>query len=207
MKCFLSSLFLILTACSSHYKTLYPVETDQTCLQNIRPPRIETTWFNASVDVTDRHISGLLLIKNMPDSSYRVVFTNEVGITFFDFGFRKDGSFELKKILSHLDKRPVINTLKTDFLLLLGLYFKNDMQSWRHDGRVYYGVSHKKEIFYFVTDDQCSPVGRFEIGSARKRKVSIEFQGQALSEPEEITIRHYTFDMVINLKKIRPVHE
>lgn len=207
MKYFLfSSCLLLLAACASHYKTLRPVEADQKCLESIRPSGIETAWFNASVDVAGRHISGLLLIKNMPDSSCRVLFTNEVGITFFDFEFRKDGSFESKKILSRLDKRPVVNTLKSDFLLLLGLYFKDDLQSWKHDEQIYYGVKQGGEMFYFITDDRCSGVRRFEIGSARKRKVSIEFRGEVLREPEEIRIKHYTFDMVINLKKIRPVH-
>jgi hypothetical protein len=196
-----------LAACSSHYKTLYPVETDRNCLESIRPPEIETAWFDAGVDVTGRHISGLLLIKNMPDSSHRVVFTTEVGITFLDFEFRKDGSFELKKILPRLDKRPVINTLKTDFSLLLGLPFNHDMQSWKHDDRIYYGVKHKREMFYLVTDNGCSRVERFEIGSRRKRKVSIEFKGEVSRRPEEITIRHYSFDMVIHLKKIHSVNE
>ncbi len=207
MKYFFFSAFLILAACSSHYKTLRSVETDQQCLGSIRPSGLETAWFDASVDVTGRHISGLLFIKNMPDSSRRVVFTNEAGITFFDFEFRNDRTFELKKILSRLNKKVVISTLKTDFELLLGLYFKNGMQSWRHDEQIYYGVKRGREMFYFITDDRCARVRRFEIGSRRKRKVSVEFMGDASRKPEEIRIRHYTFDMVINLKKISPVHE
>jgi len=206
MKYFLFSSCLLWAACSSHYKTLRPVETDQKCLDSIRPQGIVTAWFNASVDVTGRHISGLLLIKNMPDSSYRVVFMNEAGITFFDFEFRNDGTFELKKILSRLDNKQVINTLKIDFSLLLGLYFKDGIQSWRHDEEIYYGAKQGRDMFYFITDDRCSRASRFEIGSGRKRKVSIEFKGEELRKPEEVRIKHYTFDMVIELKKIAAGH-
>lgn len=203
---FSALLLLLLGACTSHYKTLLPVEVDHVCLENIRPSGIPTSWFDASVDVAGRHISGLLLIKNMPDSSHRVVFTNEAGVTFLDFEYRGDGSFELKKIFSRLDKRVVINTLRKDFALLLGLYFKDDIRSWEHDDRIYYGAKEGNEMFYFVTDRKCREIQRFEIGSRRKRMVSIKIKEEGLQRPEEIVIQHHTFNMVINLRKLDTVH-
>ena len=38
-------------------------------------------------NVVGNHLSGLLLIKKMPDSSTRMVFSNEMGLGFFDFEF------------------------------------------------------------------------------------------------------------------------
>ena len=206
MKYSLFSLCLILAACSSQYKGLRKVESDHICLETIRPTGIETGWFDASVDVMGRHISGLLLIKNMPDSAYRIVFTNEIGITLFDFEFNSDGIFELKKIIPQLDRRPVINTLRTDFSLALGLYFRKDVQTWARGEKMYYGVSSDGDTFYFISDTKCSVPMEFEMGSRRKRKVSVVFKGEVAERPDEITISHHTFGMVINLKKIRATH-
>lgn len=207
MKCFLFSAGVFLVACSSQYKGLRKVETDHACVESTRPSGMETNWFDASVDVVGRHISGLLLIKSMPDSAYRVVFTNEVGITFFDFAFSSDGGFESKKVISYIDKGPVINTLKKDFSLLLGLHFRRNVESWVSGNEIFHGVKNDREMFYFVTDTVCSHALRLEMGSKRKRKVSIEFDGESSRRPDEITISHHTFDMVINLKKISAGHD
>src|SRR5258706_1999072 len=77
---------LCLLSCASSYHDLQPVQGNASCLKKFRPV-FHADWYNASVDVIGKHLSGLLLFKMMPDSSTRVVFTNEVGVTFFDFEF------------------------------------------------------------------------------------------------------------------------
>src|SRR5688500_11320827 len=105
-------------SCASDYRYMEAVETNKDCISKLAPIQFNTAWYHASVDVVGKHISGLLLIKNMPDSSYRVVFTNEGGVTFFDFGFTPAGSFKVYNIIKQLDKKPVIQTLRKDFELI-----------------------------------------------------------------------------------------
>src|SRR6188768_3523231 len=96
MRYLLFSFFAVLVVgCASDYSYLKIVSTDSTCADKIKPTYLSTAWYTAAVDVYDTHISGLLLIKNMPDSSIRVVFTNEAGVTFFDFGFLADDKFKV----------------------------------------------------------------------------------------------------------------
>src|SRR6188768_2754601 len=92
---------ILLIGCSSDYKYLQTTTVDTSCTDKIKPAHFSTAWYTTAVDVYGTHISGLLLIKNMPDSSIRVVFTNEAGITFFDFGFLNDRTF---KVYSIVDK-------------------------------------------------------------------------------------------------------
>jgi hypothetical protein len=192
----------MLSGCSSYYKNLRSVEVNSSCSDKIKPRGIESTWYHAGVDVIGKHMSGLLLIKQMPDHSNRIVFTNEAGLTFFDFAYAPDGSFEVKSILVQLDKAPVVETLQKDFELLLGLPFKNKLKEWHNGKERYFGVLRDSEIIYFTTTQDCSALGRLEIGSKRKRKVSITRQGTDSLSPEIITISHFTFDMTINLKRI-----
>jgi hypothetical protein len=69
------SIFLLLvTACASDYKARKAVAPDQVCADKIKPVGIKTAWYTTHIDVIGKHISGLLLVKQMPDSSKRVVF-------------------------------------------------------------------------------------------------------------------------------------
>jgi hypothetical protein len=185
--------------CASDYRHLQAIETSQNCITRLAPSEIHTAWYHASVDVVGNHISGLLLIKNMPDSSYRVVFTNEAGVTFFDFGFSRNGSFKVHNIIKQLDKGPVIQTLRKDFELILGLSFHGKAyQAWALDEDIFYGVSQKKETAYFITSKDCASLRRLELGSRRKRKVSVQLTG-GYPLPTKIELVHHTFNMQIKL--------
>jgi hypothetical protein len=188
--------------CASDYHHMQTVDTRADCIAKFAPVQFNTSWYHASVDVVGNHISGLLLIKNMPDRSYRVVFTNEAGVTFFDFGFSDHGVFVVHSIIKQLDKRPVIQTLRKDFELILGLPFRTEsFQTWIRDDEVFYGVKQKKETAYFITSKDCASLRRLELGSSRKRKVTVHVTGQGYPLPEKIKLMHNTFNMQINLTR------
>src|SRR5688572_179865 len=87
------------------------------CLPALQP-QFSTMLYNAQVNVAGRHLSGLLLFKTMADSSKRVIFTNEMGVTFFDFEFSRKG-FRVVSCVRQMNKNVVINRLKSDLGLLL----------------------------------------------------------------------------------------
>lgn len=162
----------------------------------------ETAWYSATVDVYGKHLSGLLLVKNMGDGNVRTAFTNEAGVTFFDFQFSRDGNFEVKKVIKQLDRKPVINTFRDDFSLLLLLPFKGrSLQRYERGDEIFLASRQKNESAYFITDRECASLRRLEWASKRKPKVSILLTGE-YNQPETAAITHHTFDMVINLKKI-----
>jgi hypothetical protein len=197
------SLLVLLGACASAYKGLNTVAVDPACAARMAPQGLGTAWYTTSVDVIGKHISGLLLVKQMPDSSTRVVFTNEAGVTFFDFAFAADGSFRARQVIKQLNKKPVIETLRKDFALVLGLPFRNGAwQAWQEGDEVYYGVAQKKETAYFITGPDCASLRRLETGSRRKRKVTVEQTGNNALLPDTIIVRHHTFAMTISLRKL-----
>jgi len=200
MRYLLFSFFsVLLVGCASEYSYLKSASADATCADKIKPIHLNTTWYTTAVDVYDKHISGLLLIKSMPDSSIRVVFTNEAGVTFFDFGFLVDGTFKVHSIVSQLDKKPVIQTLRKDFELILGLPFRTgNIQRWEGNDQIFFGVKQKKETAYFITSKDCASLRNIELGSKRKRKVSVQVLGSYPS-PEGFEISHLLFDMKLKL--------
>ena len=203
MRCLLYSVSLVLLGCSSEYSHLRGLREQEACSPNLLPWKVETSWYTASVDVVDKHISGLLLVKNMPDSSQRIVFTSEVGLTFFDFEFSDDG-FKVRNVVKQMDRRVVIETLRKDFELFLGIPFHHQaITPHSTDDELYFGVSKKNETAYFITSKDCAYLRRLEWGSARKRKVSILFPGSSFPSPDKVILKHFTFDMQIELTRIQ----
>lgn len=66
------------------------------------------------------HFSGLVYIKSWNDTAVRAVFQNEMGYTFFDFGWDAKDSFQVHDIIGPMNKPALIKTLKKDLELLLG---------------------------------------------------------------------------------------
>jgi hypothetical protein len=197
-----SAISFFVLGCASDYRSLYAIEPDEACISTFDSFSSKTSWYHTSVDVVGKHLSGLLVIKNMPDKSRRIVFTNEAGVTFFDFGFLADGTFKVFNIIQQLDKGPVILILRKDFELMLGLPFQRGaIQTWTMENEIFHGVQEKKETAYFITSKDCASLRRLEWGSKRKRKVSIITEGGTPEAPSVIEIKHHTFDMQIKLTR------
>lgn len=200
----LSSLIVVglLAGCKSEYADLKPVQTDVTCIGKFKP-LFQANWYNASVDVIGKHISGLLLFKAMPDSSLRVVFTNEVGITFFDFGFSADGKFKIYQVIKQLDKKAVINLLRKDFeLIMMREVGGAELKSFTRNGEIFIARTGKSETDYFITDKDCASLLRIEKASKKKLKTTVTRIGDE-QIPDSVFLKHYTFNMTIALKKLK----
>src|ERR1700754_3148032 len=107
----LSSCLILVLSCSPSYMQMQTATADVNVLQKFKPV-FTVALYSTTVDVVGNHLSGLLLIKKMPDSSTRMVFSNEMGVGFFDFEFKDDGDFKVYSIMKKLNKKSVIKTLQ-----------------------------------------------------------------------------------------------
>lgn len=200
----LLSLCALILSCTSAYHSLKPASVDVACADKMIPASMATSWYQASIEVANKHLSGLVLIKNMSDSSQRVVFTSEAGVTFFDFGFKRPEGFTVHSIIKKLNRKPVIRTLRQDFELLMGMPFsRNGLQSWKMQDETFFGAVQKKETAYFIVDKDCSSLRRLERGTKRKRKVSIRISRVGYPLPDTLDITHYTFPLQIRLTRLQ----
>ncbi len=163
-----------------------------------------TELYQAAINISGRHISGLLYFKNMGDSATRVVFTSETGITFFDFEFADPG-FRVVKIIDKLDRKPVISTLKKD----IGLIIRHNLKGMPHaymqdDHYFYYGYRSGTETNWYITNQECSKLLRIESATKKKKKVAVELFGYGPSLPDSVFINHPGFKFNITLNKIVP---
>ena len=145
----------------------------------------------------------MLLFKTMTDSSIRVIFTNEMGVTFFDFEFEKDGGFKVVSCIKQIDKKLVINKLKSDLGLLIMQGINVDYPEILVSGNeTYYSFVLNNERVYYVTDVTCSQLFRIETASKRHRKTLVNLFGYASGMPDSVYLAQQSFEYNISLKKI-----
>ena len=193
---------LTLLSCSSYQSQLKPTQADQACLQKFKPA-FTSDWYKTSIDVRGHHLSGLLLFKTMPDKNMRVVFTNEVGTTFFDFEFTSGGSFTAHQVMNQINHKAVIQTLRRDIQLILMQGIDAPLTPLSSGNDMWYAQENKKETTYFVTDLSCKKLIRIETASKRKKKVDVVSFGQQNHSPDSVHLQHYNFAMQINLNRVK----
>ncbi len=190
--------------CASSYRHLRRLPADTACVENFRPA-YRRTLYKTAIEVVGKKLSGLLLIKKMPDSSTRIVFSSETGFSFFDFGFGADTGFTVYHIIPQMDKHAVLTTLRKDFELIL---FKNTeagkAYTLRGDGLDYHAYPQAKGVNYYITDTACRRMLRMQRASARKPVMEAVLTGSPAEAPDSISIRHLNFNFTILLRKLNP---
>ena len=191
-------------ACSNYYRHMTRTTAGDDCLLALKP-FISRSLYRTSVDVLGHHLSGILLMRKMPDSSIRLVFSNETGLEFFDFGFTAGDSFRVYKVIPQLNKKAVIKTLRKDFELILFRRLTEDRRFVLLDsGNRYYGFPQRKGVNYYITDSSCNRLIRMQRASARKPVMEATITLDPEKTPDSIAIRHLNFAFQIDLKKLNP---
>ena len=189
-------------SCSPVHKQMQFANADINLLQKFKPV-FTVALYNTTVDVVGNHLSGLLLIKKMPDSSTRMVFSNEMGLTFFDFEFAADGKFKVYSIIKKMNKRSVIKTLQHDFELILMNNLDNSKASVRTgNGLTYFIFPQTKGFNYYITNLSGDELVRMERASNKKTIVEAVMKNYINGIPDTIGISHKTFEFNIGLKRI-----
>ncbi len=206
MKYFLLSSLVLLTcclpACKSAYSALEKSDPAQSCALKVKPLIHETIKYSTQVNALKYEFSGILLFKPMADSSLRIVFTNQFGIKFFDFGFDKNGNFEKHYVLPQMDKDAVVNLLRKDFEMLLMMYDPDQAEVLTDGTQTFTTFALKKGKVYYVTSPDCSNIIRIENGSKRKPVIQIFLSGEQNEMPESFLIEHKNVSFTIHSKRL-----
>jgi len=210
-----SLLILLLSACGSPYKKLRPSGThdaktvSSADIAKYRPvyPGLQKALYRCHVDgrflFKKFHLSGILLFRNFQNGDTRVVFSNEMGFTFFDFGWDGSDSFKVNSIIPQLDKPAVIKTLRKDLELVL-VRNTHSVEIFLDGDTIYYRSSLPKGYAYYIV--QATKLRRIEI--ARRKKVATIYPiGKRTDNdmPDSLSIVHHKAHFTIQAKKITDV--
>jgi hypothetical protein len=182
---------------------LQPARVDMNSINRFKP-FFSVALYKTEVNVMGNYLGGLLLIKKMPDSSTRLLFSNEMGFKFFDFEFSANGDFKVWYILEKMNKKAVIKTLRKDFQLILmePIDTSNAFAKRDTNKELYFIYPQTKGFNYYVTDSANNVLIRMHRASRSKPIVTAIANNYNNGLPDTIGITHHNFDFTIGLKRI-----
>lgn len=201
MRILLLSSLIFLLSCSKTTTNSLQVGTGNVCLQALKP-NINSVLFNTQVDILNHHLSGLLLIKQLNNDTTRIVFTNEMGLKYFDFEFTSN-DFKVIYCIKKLNRKILLKQLQKIFnLVLMNNTDLNGFQLVKSGSEDSFLLDNQKEQTYYITDTLCSQVKRIEILDKETKKIIINLDAKKNGIAENISIKYQTFKFDINLKQI-----
>lgn len=150
------------------------------------------------------HLSGVLFIKKTEPRSYRILFQNEMGYSFFDLEYKKNNEFIVHSVIDKMNNAALLKTLRKDFALLLNKelltpespLIKNHEEFIVH--KTYQGANN-----YFFYKNKNSNWYKAENWGERSKVVTLTQSHANVEElGDNIIIKHYKANFTIQLNKL-----
>jgi len=159
----------------------------------------EKGLFRTSMEVTDKRLTGISIIKKTSDSSFHFTFANEIGMTYFDIElYRK--SYRADYVFDPINNKAFLKILHRDFYVLL---FSNCEQ---RPTRKYIPKSGNEEVFYYIGLNLCVWINPKDNSLTRLAGWSNYFDEAIINLkeydngfPDEIQIENPRISMVLTL--------
>lgn len=197
---------LLFTSCAAPYHNLHEVKETKSTAFNYKP-EFNREIYRCSVDgrflFKKFHLSGILLFKQLDNGNTRVVFQNEMGLNFFDFGWDLNDSVMVYDILPQLYRPAVIKLLEKDLdmFLMKGLD-KTSEKVFKKDNELLYRFSLENGyVYYILKDGKLSKIvntGEHSIVTT----INLEDKSSPHAMPGSILFTHHKAHFTIQLKKI-----
>ncbi len=159
---------------------------------------------NTTIDVMKNHFSGLMVIKSLNDSGYRVVFLTEVGLKIFDLEFVPGEKVKVHYFMDALNKKILIRTLSSDLGLLLA------QPETDKKPKVYESPANQKMVrykhkrhrdYYRISAVTGRPFEAIQV-SRTSKKARIDYYSSNGVQIDSVHIVHYHVNLRIGMHRI-----
>ena len=195
INCFLA---IVLVSCGSVTKNYTPKKLDKTTYEVPYFSEPKTDYvYKTNITVYGHEMSGIFIAKKINDTTHRVVFTTEFGNKLFDFEI-SDTTFKVNSIVSELDKKILINTLKEDFRLLLKKEYLIQEQFENESDNIYKSADGNRDNYLFVSKKE-QKLEKLVRSSKTKEKITITFTLENDIFAKKVVILHQNIKLRIEL--------
>lgn len=153
--------------------------------------------YKANITVYGKELSGIFIAKKINDTTHRIVFTTEFGNKLLDFEI-SENDFKVNFIVEEMDRKILVNTLVSDFRLLLRSKYDISKQFEDKENVVYMAWDKTKMNYLFVTKT-INKLSKIVHASKRKDTISIFFTSENNIFAERIIIEHQNIKLKIEL--------
>lgn len=197
-------LALILSSCSSLnvVKGYNPVALEKTTAEvpYFSNPEMDYVY-KANITIYGNELSGIFIAKKINDTTHRVVFTTEFGNKLLDFEI-SETDFKVNSIVEELDRKILINTLKTDFRLLLKKSYVIKQQYDNQESKVYLTDDGKTNLYLFISKAD-NGLTKIVNSSKRKERINLFFTSENNIFATKVVIQHYNIKLRIELNYLQ----
>jgi hypothetical protein len=193
-------LILLLGSCGSNnvvkdYKSI-SLETKTFEVPYFSNPEIDYVY-KANISVYGNELTGIFIAKKINDTTHRIVLTTEFGNKLLDFEI-SNTNFKVNFILEELNRKMLINTLVTDFRLLLKNHYDVNNQFENNEEYVLESLDKKKMNYLFVSK-ATNKLIKIVHSSKRKEIITLFYTSKNDIFAENIIIQHQNIKLKIEL--------
>ncbi|UWY29315.1 hypothetical protein N4T20_05120 [Flavobacterium sp. TR2] len=195
INCFLA---IVLISCGSVTKNYTPKKLDRTSytVQYFTDSKTDYVY-KTNISVYGNELSGIFIAKKINDTTHRIVFTTEFGNKLMDFEI-SETDFKVNSIVSELDRKILINTLKEDFRLLLKREYLIQEQFENASADIYKSADGKRDNYIFISKKD-QKLEKIVHSSKTKEKFTLLFNSENNIFAEKIQIIHQNIKLKIEL--------
>ena len=197
-------LVLILSSCSSLdvVKGYNPATLEKTVFEvpYFSSPEMDYVY-KANITIYGNELSGIFIAKRINDTTHRVVFTTEFGNKLLDFEI-SENDFKVNSIVDELDRKILINTLKTDFRLLLKNSYVIQQQYDNSASKVCLAEEDSSNNYLFISKAD-NKLNKIVNATKRKERINLFFTSENNIFATKIVIQHYNIKLRIELNYLQ----
>lgn len=199
INCFLA---IVLVSCGSVTKNYTPKKLDKTTYEVPYFSEPKTDYvYKTNITVYGHDLSGIFIAKKINDTTHRIVFTTEFGNKLLDFEI-SEKTFKVNSIVSELDRKILINTLKEDFRLLLKKEYLLQEQFENEFDNIYKSANGKRDNYLFVSKKD-QKLEKVVHSSKTKEKITITFTLENDTFAKKVVILHQNIKLKIELNYLK----
>ena len=146
--------------------------------------------YKGTFDISKTHLTGLFMIKRTGENSIRIVFSNEFGMTFFDFEYRGE-QFVVHYLYPSFEKHSLPDILEKDFRLLLvpdSTVKKMKPQNSKKPEVAAFGVKSTRGSFRYSYDHESGKIVRIQTSNSFISKADLLLYYEKGPVPKKIIL-------------------
>jgi hypothetical protein len=196
-----SFLVLLFVSCKSYKLTeVKPVQSSEKIVENLYFSSGEDYVYKCQMDIYKNHVSGILIIKKLNETTHRVAMTSDFGNKLIDFEI-SENDFKLNYVLPDLDKKIVINFLRNDFRELLKKQYPVSESFENNDSKIYLSKADHK-AYYLFFNKESGLLKEIVYTKNNKEKIDFTFEAKKHIFADSLNLQHKDFKINIKLFQI-----
>ncbi|MGE4515169.1 MAG: hypothetical protein AB7E26_15360 [Chryseobacterium sp.] len=196
-----SLIFKSFISCKSNkLEGVKPIANSKKTVENLYFSSHEDYVYKCQMDIYKNQVSGILILKKINETAHRVVLTSDFGNKLIDFTI-SDNDFKLNYVLPDLDKKIVINFLKSDFQELLRQKYPV-AESFENQNQKIYISKIEKNVYYLFFNKEDGLMKQIIYTKNNKEKIDFTFDAKKHIFADSLNLQHKDFKINIKLFQI-----